>query len=140
MDILKTPWQAQLASNAMKSTVTKCKKQITRNKIQHKWIISTKLQKNIIMIKGQEKRWNQWKSHKFPYFDDMMHKRTGLYLASLDSVAVTLAQGSQSLSYHVPLQHSDRWACTPTEFQQISMYPFRISTDDYVPLRFLMTQ
>jgi len=30
--------------------------------------------------------------------------------------------------------------CTPTAFQQISMYPFRISKDEHVPLKFLMTR
>ena len=48
-------------------------------------------------------------------------------------------RGSQPFSYHVPLQHSDRWACTPTAFQQISTYPFSISTDAHVPLIFPMT-
>ena len=28
----------------------------------------------------------------------------------------------------------------PTAFKQISMYPFRISADEHVPLKFLMTQ
>jgi len=31
-------------------------------------------------------------------------------------------KGSQPFSYHVPLQHSDKWACTPTAFQQVRMY------------------
>ena len=48
------------------------------------------------------------------------------------------SRGSQPFSCHVPLQHSDRWACTPTAFQQISMYPFRISTDEHVPINFLL--
>jgi len=48
-------------------------------------------------------------------------------------------RGSQPFSYHVPLQHSDRWACTPTTFQKVSICPFRISTDEDVPLKFLMT-
>jgi len=30
--------------------------------------------------------------------------------------------------------------CTPSEFQQISMYPFSILTDEHVPLKFPMTK
>jgi len=29
---------------------------------------------------------------------------------------------------------------TPTAFQQVSVYPFRISNDEHVPLKFLMTK
>jgi len=47
---------------------------------------------------------------------------------------------SQPLSYQVPLQHSDRWACTPSAFQQISMYSFSISTDEHALLQNLMTK
>ena len=32
------------------------------------------------------------------------------------------------------------WPCTPSAFWNISMYPFSISTDEYVPLKFLMTK
>jgi len=35
---------------------------------------------------GQEKGRNQWKSHKFLNFDDMIHTRAGMYFASLDSM------------------------------------------------------
>jgi len=51
-------------------------------------------------------------------------------------------RGSQPFSYHVALQHSDKWACTPTPFHQISMqaYLFRILNDEYVPLKFLITK
>ena len=31
------------------------------------------------------------------------------------------------------------WPCTPLAFRQSSMYPFCISTDEHVPLKFLMT-
>ena len=47
---------------------------------------------------------------------------------------------SQAFSYHVPLQHFDKWACTPTAFQQIRMYPFRILTDEHVPLKLHTTK
>jgi len=33
------------------------------------------------------------------------------------------SRGSQPFSCHVPLQHSDRSACTPSAFQQMHMYP-----------------
>jgi len=29
---------------------------------------------------------------------------------------------------------------TPSAFQQLSMYPFKISTDEHVPLKFLITK
>jgi len=32
-------------------------------------------------------------------------------------------RGSQPFSDHVPLQHSDRWVCTPSAFQHMNMYP-----------------
>jgi len=50
-------------------------------------------------------------------------------------VALTInTRGSQPCSYHVPLQHSDRSACTPSAFQQRSMYPFSIFTDAHASL------
>jgi len=45
----------------------------------------------------------------------------------------SIIRGSQPFSCHVPLQHADRSACTPSAFQQISMYPFSISTDAHAP-------
>jgi len=53
--------------------------------------------------------------------------------------ADSIEQGSQPFSYHVPLQHSDRWECTPSAFQQVSMYPFSLLTGVHVPLRYPMT-
>ena len=53
--------------------------------------------------------------------------------------AFLCCKGSQPFSDHVPLQRSDRWACIPSAFQKISMYPLSISTDEHVPLTFLMT-
>jgi len=49
-------------------------------------------------------------------------------------------RGSKPFSYHLPFQHSDKWACTPTAFQQIRMYPFKILTDEHIPLKLLMTK
>jgi len=49
-------------------------------------------------------------------------------------------RGSQPFCDHVSLQHSERWACTPSAFQHISMYTFRMLTDENVPLRFPMTK
>jgi len=52
---------------------------------------------------------------------------------------ILYCRGSQPFSGHVHLWHSDRWACTPSAFQKLSMYPFNISTDEHVPLKFVMT-
>ena len=55
------------------------------------------------------------------------------YGQSRKSMFLSASKGSQPFSDNVPLQHSGRWACTPTVFQQIGMHPFRISTDEHVP-------
>ena len=61
-------------------------------------------------------------------------------LSKTNTPLMIYTRGSQRFSYHVPLQHSDKWACTPTAFQQIRMYPFRILTDEHVPLKLFMTK
>jgi len=37
---------------------------------------------------GQEKGLDQWKSHEFLYFDDMIHERAGLHIGSLDNTSM----------------------------------------------------
>ena len=49
--------------------------------------------------------------------------------------AFHLDQGFPTFSDHVPLQHSERWAWTPSAFQQTSMYPFSIATNKHVSLQ-----
>ena len=69
----------------------------------------------------------------FPHRLDLIVTYTLMYFKKRLQVAALewLNQGFQPFSYHVPLQHSDRWPCTPT---------YSISTDEHVPLKFLKTK
>jgi len=41
----------------------------------------------------------------------------------LSLFATRYGKGSQPFSDHVPLQHSDRWPCTPSAVRQMNMCP-----------------
>jgi len=93
--ILKTSRQTLLPSNAMKRSDRKCKTENRTNKLPGtKCSTCESLALSYTYMKHyydhgsrkEKKRKNQCKPHKFLNFDDMIHKRAGLYLASLDTM------------------------------------------------------